>query len=117
MQTEMEGAAMDAASRGATVPKGMRRCTTSTCGVRSGAVGVVRGGRAMQTGGREMSKATYRITVGEVGNEIGHVNTSWRASDLCAIRAAKRRCAAYKGDGWWVVQTAAGYPVARGGRR
>ena len=64
-----------------------------------------------------MSKTTYRITVGEVGNEVGHVNDSQHASDLCAVRAAKRRCAAYKGDGWWSVEMVSGLPVARGGRR
>lgn len=62
-----------------------------------------------------MKKHTYQITVGETGNECGHVTTSEHVSDAAAIRAAKRRCSAYRGDGWWRVECA-GATVARGGR-
>ena len=62
-------------------------------------------------------KSLYTITVGEVGNEIGHERQSLHASDLCAVRAAQRQARPYRGDGWWTVTTASGEPVARGGRR
>ena len=60
-------------------------------------------------------KQTYRIIVGETCNECGHIRTSDHVSDAAAIRAAKRRCSAYHGDGWWRVECA-GATVARGGR-
>jgi len=60
-------------------------------------------------------KQTYRIIVGETGNELGHVTISRHVSDRAAIRAAKRRCAKYHGDGWWRVESE-GATVARGGR-
>ena len=60
-------------------------------------------------------KQTYRIIVGETGNECGHVRIGKHVSDAAAIRAAKRRCSAYHGDGWWRVE-AEGALVARGGR-
>ena len=60
-------------------------------------------------------KQNYRITVGETGNDCGHVTSSSHVSDRAAIRAAKRRCAEYHGDGWWRVECA-GATVARGGR-
>ena len=63
----------------------------------------------------EMKKQPYKITVGETGNECGHVTSSSHVSDRAAIRAAKRRCAEYHGDGWWRVECA-GATVARGGR-
>ena len=62
-----------------------------------------------------MKKQAYRIVVGETGNYCGHVTNSSHVSDRAAIRAAKRRCAAYHGDGWWIV-TREGATVARGGR-
>ena len=64
-----------------------------------------------------MSKQSYKITVGEVGNEIGHTQTSEHVSDDAAIRKARRECAPYDGDGWWIVEDESGRPVARGGRR
>lgn len=57
----------------------------------------------------------YTITVGETGNELGHVHTAYHVSDTAAIRAAKRLCAPYRGDGWWLVECE-GSTVARGGR-
>jgi len=62
-----------------------------------------------------MTKHTYQITIGETGNECGHVSTSDHVSDRAAIRAAKRLCSAYHGDGWWRVESE-GSTVARGGR-
>ena len=62
-----------------------------------------------------MTKHTYKITVGERGNICGHAQTSEHASDAAAVRKAKRLCAAYRGDGWWIVECA-GATVARGGR-
>jgi len=62
-----------------------------------------------------MKKHVYKITVGETGNESGHVTRSCHVSDAAAIRAAKRLCAPYRGDGWWRVECA-GETVARGGR-
>ena len=62
-----------------------------------------------------MTKQSYQIIVGETGNECGHVTSSSHVSDRAAIRAAKRRCAEYHGDGWWRVE-AEGALVARGGR-
>lgn len=50
-----------------------------------------------------MTKAAYRIIVGETGNECGHVTVSEHVSDAAAIRKAKRMCRAYDGDGWWRV--------------
>ena len=63
----------------------------------------------------KMTKHEYQITVGETGNFCGHLTLSRHVSDAAAIRAAKRRCAAYHGDGWWIV-TREGATVARGGR-
>ena len=60
-------------------------------------------------------KYAYRIIVGEVGNECGHVTVSDHVSDAAAIRAAKRAAKCYGGDGWWRVECA-GATVARGGR-
>lgn len=57
----------------------------------------------------------YAIIIGETGNERGHVYSSAYADDAAAIRAAKRLCAAYRGDGWWRVECD-GETVARGGR-
>ena len=62
-----------------------------------------------------MKKQPYKITVGETGNVRGHVRTSEHVSNRAAIRAAKRRCAEYHGDGWWRVECD-GETVARGGR-
>ena len=62
-----------------------------------------------------MTKQVYKITVGETGNECGHVTRSGHVSDAAAVRKAKRLCAAYHGDGWWIV-TREGATVARGGR-
>jgi hypothetical protein len=62
-------------------------------------------------------KTRYTVTVGEVGNEIGHTSRHDCATDAGAIRAAKRQAAPYKGDGWWTVKDADGRPVANGGRR
>ena len=61
------------------------------------------------------TKHDYQIIIGETGNEYGHVTSSRYASDAAAIRAAKRRCAEYHGDGWWRVECE-GATVARGGR-
>jgi len=63
----------------------------------------------------KITKHTYQITIGETGNERGHVATSSHVSDTAAIRAARRLCAQYKVDGWWRVECA-GATVARGGR-
>ena len=62
-----------------------------------------------------MTKHTYQITIGETGNECGHVYTSEHVSGTAAIRAAKRMCSEYHGDGWWRVECE-GWTVARGGR-
>ena len=62
-----------------------------------------------------MTKQGYLIIVGETGNECGYVSIGKHVSDASAIRAAKRRCAEYHGDGWWRVECA-GATVARGGR-
>ena len=62
-----------------------------------------------------MTKQVYKITVGETGNECGHVTRSGHVSDAAAVRKAKRLCATYHGDGWWRVECD-GATVARGGR-
>ena len=62
-----------------------------------------------------MTKHTYQITIGETGNECGHVTISRHVSYAAAVRKAKELCAAYKGDGWWRVECA-GATLARGGR-
>ena len=62
-----------------------------------------------------MTKHTYQTTVGETGNECGHVTNSSHVSDAAAVRKAKRLCAPYRGDGWWRVECD-GATVARGGR-
>ena len=59
---------------------------------------------------------THTITVGEVGNEIGHESRHHHQTDDLAIENAKRLCRPYKGDGWWSVERADGFPVADGGR-
>lgn len=61
------------------------------------------------------TKHAYQIIVGETGNERGHIHRSAHVSDAAAIRAAKRLCAPYSGDGWWLVECD-GSTVARGGR-
>lgn len=58
-------------------------------------------------------KSTYTITVGEVGNEIGHQTTGQYLSGDHAIRAAKRAVACYKGDGWYTVTNDRGEVIAR----
>ena len=63
------------------------------------------------------AREAYRVTVGEVGNEIGHRSTHYCASNAGAVRAARRACASYGGDGWWIVTGASGREVAHGGRR
>ena len=60
-------------------------------------------------------KTTYRIIVGEVGNEVGHVTVSEHVSDAAAITKAKRMCRAYDGDGWWRVERD-GQTIDKGGR-
>ena len=62
-----------------------------------------------------MKKKVYKVTIGETGNECGHVTRSRHVSDTAAIRAARRLCAEYRGDGWWRVECE-GATVARGGR-
>jgi len=57
----------------------------------------------------------YTILIGETGNEQGHMVPNRATTDAGAIRAAKRACAAYSGDGWWIV-SCDGHTVARGGR-
>ena len=54
----------------------------------------------------------YTITVGEVGNEIGHEATTQHATDADAIKAAKKAVKAYNGDGWYKI-TCQGQTVAR----
>jgi hypothetical protein len=66
-------------------------------------------------------QAEYTIIVGETGNEVGHPRLieisapHQAAADDAAASAAKRHCAAYKGDGWWIVKRD-GETVAKGGR-
>jgi hypothetical protein len=48
------------------------------------------------------------VTVGEVGNGIGHTSAHYCETDAGAIRAARRKAAPYKGDGWWLVQDETG---------
>ena len=62
-----------------------------------------------------MTKHTYKITVGERGNERGHVTISRHISYAAAVRKAKELCSAYRGDGWWRVECE-GALLARGGR-
>ena len=57
---------------------------------------------------RTMAKQSYTITVGEVGNNIGHVNVSYHVSDKAAVRAARRTARAYGKDGWLMVADAFG---------
>jgi hypothetical protein len=64
-----------------------------------------------------MSKRKYQITVGEVGNEVGHVTRSSHVSDEAAVRKARRMVRPYRGDGWWYVTADNGRWVANGGRR
>jgi len=66
---------------------------------------------------QQAAKRTYTVTVGEVGNDIGHVSTHHCATDEGAVRTAKREVAPYGGDGWWTVETEDGWQVAHGGRR
>ena len=54
----------------------------------------------------------YTITVGEVGNEIGHATTAKYATDAEAIKAAKKAVNVYNGDGWYNV-TCQGQIVAK----
>jgi hypothetical protein len=70
--------------------------------------------RAKQNG-REMKTYTYKIIVGEVGNEVGHVTVSDHVSDKAATAKARRLCREYDGDGWWRVECG-GQTVATGGR-
>jgi len=60
-------------------------------------------------------KTTYRIIVGEVGNEVGHGAESGHVSDAAAVAKAKKLCRAYDGDGWWRVECG-GQTVDKGGR-
>jgi len=62
-------------------------------------------------------KSKYIITVGEVGNEIGHGSESRHVNDEAAISKARREVAPYHGDGWWIVRTEHGEWIASGGRR
>ena len=49
-------------------------------------------------------KTEYKITVGEQGNEVGHVTRRAYKGDLHAIEAARRMVRPYKGDGWYKVE-------------
>jgi len=69
-----------------------------------------------------MKKQAYIITVGEAGNELGHMYKSNHISARAAIRAARRMCAEYHGDGWYIVHEdtgdgETGEMVDGGGRR
>jgi hypothetical protein len=59
-------------------------------------------------------KTRYTVTVGEIGNEVGHESTHNCETDAGAIRAARRAVAPYQGDGWWRVEDETGRPVANG---
>jgi hypothetical protein len=50
-----------------------------------------------------MKKQAYIISVGEAGNELGHMYKSNHVSAQAAIRKARRMCAEYQGDGWYIV--------------
>lgn len=63
-----------------------------------------------------MKKEKYQIVVGETGNDFGHITDSSHVSDAAAIRKAKRMCAEYNGDGWWIVRDMTG-GEAKGGKR
>lgn len=69
----------------------------------------------LKTTNKAIKATEYQITVGETGNECGHVRTATLKDDATAVRAAKRAAACYDGDGWWLL-TAGGQTVARGGR-
>ncbi len=62
-----------------------------------------------------MDKQTYIITTGETGNDQGHQRTGRYVNDAAAIRAAKRDCKAYDGNGWWRVDQD-GNKIAAGGK-
>lgn len=63
---------------------------------------------------RELTQ--YTITVGEVGNEMGHPSAKWLMDDDEARADALRDVADYNGDGWWMVEDDRGQEIARGGR-
>jgi hypothetical protein len=45
----------------------------------------------------------YRIVVGEVGNEQGHIVTTNAKTEMGAKRVLARELAEYDGDGWgWI---------------
>ena len=55
----------------------------------------------------------YTLTIGEIGNEIGHVKTINARNDETAIATAKRICTRdYQGDGWYIL-TAGATTVSR----
>lgn len=58
---------------------------------------------------------TYKITIGETGNNTGHVKESAYKGDLHAIDAARRMVKPYRGAGWYKIEDGARL-VARGGR-
>lgn len=60
---------------------------------------------------------TYAITIGEVGNEIGHVQQCRARSDAGAMRAAGRAMTKYGRDGWWIVTDPDGRVIERGSGR
>lgn len=48
--------------------------------------------------------ATYRIIVGETGNEVGHIIDTTATSIVSARRILVRELAKYRGDGWGYIE-------------
>jgi len=51
-----------------------------------------------------METLGYRLVVGEVGNEQGHIVPCKAQTEAGVMRAAKRAVAGYRGDGWCMIQ-------------
>jgi hypothetical protein len=60
-----------------------------------------------------MREQTYRLVVGEVGNEQGHIIECYARSLDGARRAAHRALQPYGGDGWCTICDVVGDPGNR----
>jgi hypothetical protein len=58
----------------------------------------------VQSGIEGNMPAAYRVIVGEVGNEQGHIMPCNATTDAGARRVLARELAAYNGDGWGRVE-------------
>lgn len=51
-----------------------------------------------------MAGNCYRIVVGEVGNEIGHIKECSAQTEIGAKRQLTQALSRYKGDGWGYIE-------------